>query len=81
MIVTKHIHQMILLDGKSSKPIATALPELYTQHGPPKVIQHEQGSELEGALGSFVRSFELTKSKDTHIALSPRVKLNEHIIH
>ena len=50
MGVFSRYHWLIPLEGKSSKPIATALFELYIQHGPPKVIQHDQGPQFEGAV-------------------------------
>ena len=50
MDVFSRYHWLIPLEGKSSKPIAVALSELYIQHGPPRVIQHDQGPEFEGAV-------------------------------
>ena len=63
MDVFSRYHWLIPLDGKGSKPIATALSELYIQHDPPKVIQHDQGPEFEGAVKKHCKKLRINEVK------------------
>ncbi|KAL9957913.1 hypothetical protein ACROYT_G034868 [Oculina patagonica] len=63
MDVFSRYHWLIPLEGKSSKPIATALSEIYIQHGPPKVIQHDQGSEFKGAVKKLCKKLRINVVK------------------
>ena len=83
MDVFSRYHWLIPLEGKSSKPIAVALSELYIQHGPPRVIQHDmtKAQSLKVPLRSFARNQESKLSKDAHITHSHRVRSNEHTVH
>lgn len=41
------------LKGKHSADIARHLEDIYNEHGPPKVIQHDQGKEFKGAVNNL----------------------------
>ena len=59
MDVFSRYHWLIPLEGKSSKPIAVALSELYIQHDPRRVIQHDQGPEFEGAVKKLCKKLRI----------------------
>ena len=59
MDVFSRYHWLIPLEGKSSKPIAVAPSELYTQHGSPRVIQHDQGPEFESAVKKLCKKLRI----------------------
>ena len=43
MDVFSWYHWLIPLERKISGPIAAALSTIYKEHGPPRVLQHDQG--------------------------------------
>lgn len=45
--------------GKNSKDIANALQDIYYEHGPPRVIQCDQGTEFKGAIKKLCKRFEI----------------------
>lgn len=44
---------------KTSKDIYTTLQEIYYEHGPPRVIQCDQGSEFKGAVKKLCQELEI----------------------
>ena len=44
------------LKGKSSRVIAQRLADIYMEHGPPKVLQHDQGCEFKGAVKRLMQT-------------------------
>mgnify|MGYP001795616374 CR=1 FL=1 len=44
---------------KSSKVIANDLQSIYREHGPPRILQFDQGSEFKGAVKDLCRSFKI----------------------
>ena len=44
---------------KSSKNIADELRNIYQEHGPPRVIQCDQGGELKGAVKELCRQLKI----------------------
>ena len=47
------------LKGKSSHEIARHLQDIYMEHGPPKVLQHDQECEFKGAVKSLMESMKV----------------------
>ena len=47
------------LKGKSSSEIANHLKSIYSEHGPPKIIQHDQGKEFHGAVRKLMQSLKV----------------------
>lgn len=50
MDVFSRYHWLIPLERKTSTPISNALKSLYKEHGSPKVVQHDRGTEFKGAV-------------------------------
>jgi len=48
-------HWLILVERKKSGPIAAALLKIYKEHGPPRVFQHDQGQEFDGAVDKLCK--------------------------
>jgi transposase InsO family protein len=46
------------MSGKTSKDIAKSLQSIYYEHGPPRVIQCDQGTEFKGAIKKMCKRFE-----------------------
>ena len=44
------------LKGKHSAEISRHLEDIFNEHGPPKVIQHDQGKEFKGAVKKLMDS-------------------------
>lgn len=44
------------LKGKSSTVIANHLNSIYSEHWPPKIIQHDQGKEFHGAVRKLMQT-------------------------
>lgn len=47
------------LKRKSSVEIAKQLNKIYREHGPPKVLQHDKGTEFKGAVKILMRSLQV----------------------
>lgn len=47
------------LKRNSSFEIAKHLYKIYCEHGPPKVLQHDQGTEFKGAVKILMRSLQV----------------------
>ncbi len=47
------------LKGKSSHEIARHLEDIYMEHGPPTVLQHDQGCEFKGAVKRLMESMKV----------------------
>ena len=47
------------LSGKNSKCIASELEKIYLEHGPPSIIQSDQGGEFKGALKRLCRRMKI----------------------
>ena len=45
------------LRSKESKEVAKHLAEIYTEHGPAKILQHDQGKEFKGAVKKLMESY------------------------
>ena len=58
MDVFSRYHWLIPLERKKSGPMAVALLTIYKEHGPPRVLQHDQGREFDGAVNKLARSLE-----------------------
>ena len=48
--VFSRYHWLVPLEGKRSSSIAKAMSTIYKEHGPPSVLQHDQGREFDGAV-------------------------------
>ena len=48
--VFSRYHWLVPLEGKRSSSIAKAMSTIYKEHGPPRVLQHDQGREFDGAV-------------------------------
>ena len=44
------LNWLVPLEGKRSSSIAKAMSTIYKEHGPPRVLQHDQGREFDGAV-------------------------------
>ena len=53
--VLSRYHWLIPLERKKSSPIAVALSTIYKEHGPPRVLQHDQGREFDGAVNKLCK--------------------------
>ena len=49
----------IWLRPLESKEIAKHLNEIYTEHGPPNILQHDQGKEFKGAVQKLMESYQV----------------------
>ena len=80
MDVFSRYHWLIPLEGKSTKPKAVALSELYIQHGPPRVIQHDKGPEFEGAVKKLCKKLgiKVVKGHPSHPQSQGKVKRAHH---
>lgn len=47
------------LKGKHSSEIAKHLDDIYSEHGPPQVLQHDQGREFKGAVQRLMESMQV----------------------
>ncbi|XP_049926648.1 uncharacterized protein LOC126406426 [Epinephelus moara] len=47
------------LKGKHSAEISRHLEDIYNEHGPPKVLQHDQGKEFKGAVKKLMDSLQV----------------------
>lgn len=55
MDVLSRYHWLISLERKKSGPIAAALSTIYKEHGPPRVPQHDQWREFDGAVNKLCK--------------------------
>ena len=53
--VFSRYHWLIPLEGKKISTIAAALSTIYQEHGPPCVLQHDQGREFDGAVNKLCK--------------------------
>ena len=53
--VFRRYHWLFPLEGKKSSSIAAALSNVYKEYGPPRVIQHDQGREFDGAVNRLCK--------------------------
>lgn len=54
MDVFSRYRWLVPLEGKKSRSIAIALYNIYREHGLPRVLQHDQGREFDGAVKKTV---------------------------
>ena len=47
------------LKSKQSQEIAKHLAEIYTEHGPPKIMQHDQGKEFKGSVQKLMEKYQI----------------------
>ncbi len=47
------------LKSKKSKEAAKHLVEIYTEHVPPKILQHDQGKEFKGVVQTLMESYQV----------------------
>lgn len=57
--VFSRYHRLIPLERKRCEPIADALCGLYKEHGPPRVIQHDHGTEFKGPVEKLCKSLKI----------------------
>ena len=55
MDVFSRYQWLIPLERKKNGPIAAALSTIYKEHGPPRVLQHDQGREFDGAVNKLCK--------------------------
>ena len=55
MDVFRRYQWLIPLERKKNGPIAAALSTIYKEHGPPRVPQHDQGREFDGAVNKLCK--------------------------
>ena len=53
--VFSRYHWLVPLQTKKSSQVACELLRIYTEHGAPRVIQHDQGREFEGAVAALCK--------------------------
>ena len=66
--VFSRYHWLVPLQTKKSSHLACELLRIYTEHGAPRVIQHDQGREFEGAVAALCKklSIKVVKGRPYH---------------
>ena len=66
--VFSRYHWLAPLQTKKSSHVARELLRIYREHGAPRVIQHDQGRELEGAVAELCKklSIKVVKGRPYH---------------
>ena len=66
--VFSRYHWLVPLQTKESSHLACELLRIYTEHGAPRVIQHDQGREFEGAVAALCKqlSIKVVKGRPYH---------------
>ncbi|RXN00644.1 SCAN domain-containing protein 3 [Acipenser ruthenus] len=54
------------LKSKHSAEIAKHLEDIYSEHGPPKILQHDQGKEFKGAVRKLMESLQAIQEAERH---------------
>lgn len=62
--VFSRYHWLVPLQTKKSSQVARELLRIYTEHGAPRVIQHSQGREFEGAVATLCKKLGIKVVKD-----------------
>ena len=57
--VFSRYHWLVPLQRKASEGVAKALCDIYREHGPPKVIQHDCGTEFRGAVERLCKTLKI----------------------
>lgn len=70
------------MKSKHSTEIARHLEDIYTEHGPLKVIQHDQGKEFKGAVQKLMESFQvkIIQSSPYHPQSQGKVERNHCVV-
>ena len=72
-------HWFVPLEAKRSARISESLVKIYKEHGLPKVIQHDQGTEYEGGVKELCKALKIEVIKGRPITLNLKAKLNVRI--
>ena len=81
MDVFSRYQWLVLLERKLSSHVASELLRIYREDGAPRVIQHDQGPEFDGAVSRLCTKLKIKVLKDDAIIPNHRGKWKKVIDH